>query len=186
MCLAAGARDGWITSRLLLAALLVAAAAALVGCTSTAPAAAPAAPPAPTAAPTPVPTAAPAPPSGPYARIVTAAGRQLYVKLEVADTPQARATGLSNRPSLPGDAGMLFVFPADQQAAFWMKDTLIPLSIAFISSEGRIVEIQDMERLSEDLHRPALPYRYALEVNQGFFKKNEVSPGDRVEFHLRA
>ncbi len=121
-------------------------------------------------------------PTAPSAQITTAAGRQVVVRLEVADTPETRATGLSRRPSLPEDAGMLFVFPADGQAAFWMKDTLIPLSIAFISAEGRILEIRDMERLSEDLHRPAQPYRYALEVNQGFFKRNGVSAGDRVEF----
>ncbi|MHB1161268.1 MAG: DUF192 domain-containing protein [Chloroflexota bacterium] len=123
-------------------------------------------------------------PAAPAARITTASGRQVAVRLEVADTPETRATGLSRRPSLPEDAGMLFVFPADGQAAFWMKDTLIPLSIAFISAEGRILEIQDMERLSEELHRPAQPYRYAMEVNQGFFKRNEINAGDRVEFQL--
>ncbi|MGE5617638.1 MAG: DUF192 domain-containing protein [Sphingomonadaceae bacterium] len=118
------------------------------------------------------------------ARITTASGRQVQVRLEVADTPESRAMGLSRRPSLAEDAGMLFVFPSDGVAAFWMKDTLVPLSIAFISADGRILEIQDMERLSEELHRPAQPYRYALEVNQGFFDKNGIKAGDRVEFQL--
>lgn len=104
--------------------------------------------------------------------------------LEVADTPESRATGLSKRSSLPENAGMLFVFPSDGQAPFWMKDTWIPLSIAFISSDGRIVDIQDMQPMAEDLHRPAQPYRYALEVNQGFFEKNGVSTGDRVDLQL--
>ena len=92
--------------------------------------------------------------------------------------------GLSKRESMPEQAGMLFVFPTDQQGAFWMKDTLIPLSIAFISADGRILEIQDMQPLSEELHIPASPYRYALEVNQGFFGKNEVNAGDTAEFVL--
>ncbi len=118
------------------------------------------------------------------ARITTAGGKQVVVRTEVADTSESRSVGLSRRPSLPEDAGMLFVFPGEDQAAFWMKDTLIPLSIAFIASDGRILEIQDMEPLSEALHRPAQRYRYALEVNQGFFKKNEVNAGDRVEFQL--
>ena len=77
---------------------------------------------------------------------------------------------------------MLFVFSSDQQAAFWMKDTFIPLSIAFIAADGRILEIQDMQPLSTDLHRPPSAYRYALEVNQGFLKS--VKAGDRVEFQL--
>lgn len=104
--------------------------------------------------------------------------------LEVADTPESRAVGLSKRSSLPVDAGMLFVFPSDDQAPFWMKDTWIPLSIAFISAGGRIVDLQDMQSMTEELHRPAQPYRYALEVNQGFFKKNGVNAGDRVELQL--
>jgi uncharacterized protein len=124
------------------------------------------------------------PPSPPYASIVTASGKQLYVKLEVADTPQSMATGLMNRTYLAPDAGMVFVFPADDQVPFWMKDTLIPLSIAFVASNGTIVEIQDMQPETEDLHRPAKPYRYALEVNQGYFGNNGVSAGDKIEFQL--
>lgn len=79
---------------------------------------------------------------------------------------------------------MLFVFQQDQGGAFWMKNTLIPLSIAFIAADGSIVDIQDMQPLSEDLHRPSRPYRYALEVNQGFFRDNGLGPDSRVEFHL--
>ena len=108
----------------------------------------------------------------------------MTVRLEVADTPESRAIGLSHRPSLPAGDGMLFVFPSDDRAPFWMKDTLIPLSIAFISSDGRILDIQDMQQMTEDLHRPAQPYRYALEVNQGFFKNSGVKAGDRVELQL--
>ena len=129
-------------------------------------------------------SAAAATPSPPSACITTAGGRTVLLKLEVADTAERRSVGLSRRESLPEDAGMLFVFPGDQQAAFWMKDTLIPLSIAFVSADGIILEIQDMEPLSEELHRPSRSYRYALEVNQGFFVRNGVAVGDKVEFEL--
>lgn len=130
-------------------------------------------------------TASPAAtPGAAYATITTGDGRRVRVRLEVAATPESRAVGLSRRQSLPEDAGMLFVFPSDGQAAFWMKDTSIPLSIAFISAEGRILEIQDMDALSEELHRPAQPYRYALEVNRSFFRRSGVTVGDTVEFHL--
>ena len=79
---------------------------------------------------------------------------------------------------------MLFVFPEDTQVPFWMKDTLIPLSIAFISAAGSIVEIQDMQPQTENLHYPAKLYRYAIEANQGYFRSNRIVAGDRVEFQL--
>jgi uncharacterized membrane protein (UPF0127 family) len=120
----------------------------------------------------------------PYARIATASGKQVNIKLEIADTPSTRETGLMNRNSLPADSGMLFVFPSDILAAFWMRNTLIPLSIAFISADGTIINIQDMQPLSESLHAPATMYRYALEANLGFFKDNGVIAGDRAEFQL--
>lgn len=118
------------------------------------------------------------------ARIQTAAGGPVEIQLEVADTPESRSMGLSRRPSLPEGSGMLFIFVVDQQGPFWMKDTLIPLSIAFIAADGRILEIQDMAPMTEELHRPAQSYRYALEVNQGFFSRNGVNPGDQVEIQL--
>ncbi|KKM61697.1 hypothetical protein LCGC14_1529160, partial [marine sediment metagenome] len=92
-----------------------------------------------------------------------------------------RGRGLMDREELPEDGGMLFVFLGDTQAAFWMKDTLIPLSIAFIAADGTILDVQDMEPLSEDAHRPPEPYRYALEVNQGWFREHGLGRGDRVE-----
>ena len=108
----------------------------------------------------------------------------MYLRLEVADTAETMTRGLMGRRSMPEDSGMIFVFAGDQRTPFWMKDTLIPLSIAFISSDGRILEMQEMQPLSEDLHQPSFPYRYALEVNQGFFDRNGVSVGDRVELQL--
>ncbi len=122
--------------------------------------------------------------SGATARFTNSAGKQVVVRMEIADTEPAREAGLSKRSSLAEDAGMLFVFPSDTQAAFWMKDTWIDLSIAFISADGRVVDIQDMTRMTEDVHAPARAYRYALEVNQGFYKKNGINTGDRVELQL--
>lgn len=122
--------------------------------------------------------------SGAVARITNSAGNQVVVRMEIADTEPAREAGLSKRPSLAEDAGMLFVFPSDIQAAFWMKDTWIDLSIAFIAADGRIVDIQDMTRMTQDTHMPPRPYRYALEVNKGFYQNNGINPGDRVDLQL--
>jgi uncharacterized membrane protein (UPF0127 family) len=76
---------------------------------------------------------------------------------------------------------MLFVYDHEQVLSFWMKDTLIPLSIAYIDVEGRIVDIQDMQPLDETSHPSAKPAQYALEVNQGFFEGRGVMVGDMVE-----
>src|SRR5215203_7432784 len=85
------------------------------------------------------------------------------------------------REALAEDAGMLFIFDQEQPLSFWMKDTLIPLSIAYIDGSGTIVDIQDMQPLDETLHPSATPARYALEVNQGFFGERGVTVGDTVE-----
>ena len=99
----------------------------------------------------------------------------------MAAGPAERARGLMQRPTMAEDAGMLFVFPADTDGPFWMKDTLIPLSIAFIAADGTIVNVQDMQPQTTDLHAPGARYRYALEVNQGYFARAGVKTGDRVE-----
>lgn len=116
--------------------------------------------------------------------IVNSAGERVAVPVEIADTDEERQTGLMGRTALPEDAGMLFVFGAEQQLSFWMKDTLIPLSIAFIDSEGRIVDIQDMQPLDEAPHPSAAPAQYALEVNQGFFGARGIQVGDTVELPI--
>lgn len=113
--------------------------------------------------------------------IINSAGERVEVPVEVADTEDERQTGLMGRAALPEDAGMLFVFDSEQQLSFWMKDTLIPLSIAFMDSEGRIVDIQDMQPLDETPHLSAEPAQYALEVNQGFFAAWGIQVGDWVE-----
>lgn len=109
----------------------------------------------------------------------------MTIEVEVAATPEQFQTGLMNRKSLPEMRGMLFdfsVYGGSVNIPFYMKNTFIPLSIAFISRDGRIVDIQDMEPLSEALHYPSATYQYALEVNQGWFQKYGIKVGDTVKF----
>jgi hypothetical protein len=85
--------------------------------------------------------------------------------------------------SLPPDEGMLFVFEREQILSFWMKNTPLPLSVAFIDRKGRIVEIRRMEPLDEDTrHTSRRPAMYALEMNAGWFQEHQVKVGDSVEF----
>jgi uncharacterized protein len=114
--------------------------------------------------------------------IETATG-EFEVPVEVADSPEEREVGLMDRKSLPADAGMLFVFEEDTASGFWMKNTLVPLSIAFVDSEGTIVSILDMEPCEADpceIYNPGVVYRSALEVNQGAFDDWGVQVGDRL------
>ena len=116
----------------------------------------------------------------PALHITTVGGSDVVVYVEVATTPEQHQRGLMGRASMPADQGMVFDFGGETQTSFWMKDTLIPLSIAWFTHDGVIVDIQDMEALSEDLHTPRAPYWYALEVNKGFFADHGVKPGDKV------
>lgn len=109
---------------------------------------------------------------------VEAKGARIYV--EIADTPEARAEGLMFRPSLPEDRGMLFVFPEPQTLAFWMRNTSIPLSIAYIDRDGTVLEIHDMEPYSLESVSSRQPALYALEVNRGTFEGLGIEPGDRL------
>jgi uncharacterized membrane protein (UPF0127 family) len=102
------------------------------------------------------------------------------LEVEVAATPAARSRGLMNRKSLPEERGMLFIFPDEQPLSFWMRNTTIPLSIAFASASGRIVRIADLEPLSEALVPSGAPARFALEVNRGWFERHGVSEGDAI------
>ncbi|HEX5849018.1 MAG TPA: DUF192 domain-containing protein [Rubrobacter sp.] len=110
-------------------------------------------------------------------------GEKVEVRVEIADDPLERERGLMNRTSLGEDRGMLFVFPKEQPLSFWMKDTKIPLSIAYIDSEGRITDILDMKPLDDEPphYTSSEPVMYALEVNQGFFDERGVEVGDQVE-----
>jgi uncharacterized membrane protein (UPF0127 family) len=112
--------------------------------------------------------------------LLGADGGAASLRVEVADEPAEWSRGLMFRTELAEDAGMLFVFPSDVDYPFWMQNTPIPLSIAFIDADGRIVDIQDMAPESADLHVPAAPYRYALEANQGYFARHRIAVGDRA------
>jgi uncharacterized protein len=115
--------------------------------------------------------------------IDASSGEKVKVGVEIADDTSERGLGLMYRTALAEDRGMLFVFPGEERLSFWMKNTLIPLSIAFIDSEGRIVDIQDMKPLDDDppSYVSAKPAKYALEVNQGFFEERGIKVGDRAE-----
>jgi uncharacterized membrane protein (UPF0127 family) len=112
--------------------------------------------------------------------LVGADGASATVRVEVADEPAEWGRGLMYRPALAEDAGMLFVFPSDVDYPFWMQNTPIALSIAFVAADGEIVDLQDMEPDSTELHVPAAPYRYALEVNRGYFARHGLKVGDRA------
>lgn len=112
--------------------------------------------------------------------VTNSAGEEVKVKVEIADEEEEYEQGLMDRESLCENCGMLFVYEEDVTYGFWMKDTQILLSIAFISHNGTIIDIQQMEPETTDIHSPGDPYRYALEVNQGFFEDNEISVGDTV------
>lgn len=125
--------------------------------------------------------------------VVTACGAQALPKVdievaghalrvEVADEPEERRVGLMNRRRLGEDRGMIFVFETESRHSFWMKNTRIPLSIAFIASDGTIRQIEDMEPLSLDPVESRRSVPYALEVNQGWFERRGIEVGDRVVF----
>jgi len=113
--------------------------------------------------------------------LIDAAGERAELAVELARTAAERGRGLMFREEMADGRGMLFVFDRETKAGFWMKDTKIPLSIAFVAGDGTILETQDMAPLSQELHRPAQAYRYALEVNQGWFARHGLGSGDRVE-----
>ena len=102
--------------------------------------------------------------------------------VEVPKTPQEKAQGLMGRKQLGENEGMLFIFETEDYHSFWMKNTLIPLSIAFIDREGRILRIVDMEPLSLESHPPPRPILYALEMKKGWFSTNGIKMGDVLRF----
>ena len=106
--------------------------------------------------------------------------RFFQVTAELAQTPDQRATGLMGRKSLPLNHGMLFVFERPDRQCFWMRNTPLPLTIAFIDDAGRIVNFADMTPFSEESHCAAQPVRFALEMEQGWFKKRGVLVGDTI------
>lgn len=120
-------------------------------------------------------------------QIRTAGGTIELENLQVARTPEAQARGLMGRTSLSRDGGMAFLFGGETTAAFWMKDTLIPLSILFWQSDGRIIDILDMRPCRADpcpVYRASAPYVGAIEMNRGAFERLGVEVGDTLEYRL--
>ncbi|MGP1678613.1 MAG: DUF192 domain-containing protein [Burkholderiales bacterium] len=103
------------------------------------------------------------------------------IHAEVAGTPATRSQGLMRRKAMAQGAGMLFLFDESATHCMWMKNTLIPLSVAFIDERGQIVNIADMQPLDETSHCASRPARYALEMNQGWFKKRGIVRGAVIQ-----
>jgi len=127
------------------------------------------------------------PPGSPeFARgrvLIDTEGNSVLLDVDVAETDEQRAFGLMHRESLPEDEGMLFVFFEDSTSAFTMRNTLIPLSIAFFDVEGEVLKILDMEPCEAEpcpSYDPGVTYRGALEVNQGAFEEWDVKVGDDI------
>jgi len=102
------------------------------------------------------------------------------IRAAVARTPEQRQTGLMYRREMAQHEGMLFVFDTAAPQCFWMKDTLLPLSIAFLADDGTVVNIDEMRPQTLDSHCSAKPVRYVLEMNQGWFAKRGIGPGYRL------
>lgn len=102
------------------------------------------------------------------------------IDAQVAAAPEQRMTGLMHRKEMPQHEGMLFVFEQPSQQCFWMKNTLLPLSIAFVEDDGTIVNIDEMKPQTLDSHCSAKPVRYVLEMNTGWFAKKGVKAGHKL------
>lgn len=106
--------------------------------------------------------------------------KDISVTVELAVNDETRARGLMHRDSMGIDDGMLFIYPTSKPRSFWMKDTKIPLSIAFIDPQGQIVKIAKMQPLNTATTKSIYPAKYALEMNQGWFERHGVRKGDSV------
>jgi hypothetical protein len=102
------------------------------------------------------------------------------IRAEVAADYGTRMTGLMHRASMPSNAGMLFIFDEATTHCMWMKNTLLPLSVAFIDEKGAIINVEDMEPQTEDSHCASRPARYALEMNRGWFAARGIKPGSHI------
>lgn len=99
------------------------------------------------------------------------------IEAEVVNTQESRMRGLMMRQSMPTHRGMLFVFDADARHCMWMKNTLLPLAVAFLDGQGRIINVEEMRPQTEDNHCAAKPARYALEMNAQWFSKRGLGAG---------
>ena len=113
-------------------------------------------------------------------RVKLSAGIHL-IDTQVAATPEQRSTGLMFRKDMPQSEGMLFVFEQASEQCFWMKNTLLPLTAAFVADDGTIVNLADMKPQTTDSHCSTQPVRYVLEMNQGWFARKGVKPGSKLD-----
>ena len=112
-------------------------------------------------------------------RIKLSAGMH-QIDAQVALTPEQRQTGLMHRKEMPQHEGMLFIFSQPTQQCFWMKNTLLPLTAAFVADDGTIVNLEDMKPQTTDPHCSAKPVRFVLEMNQGWFGKKGIKAGAKL------
>jgi uncharacterized membrane protein (UPF0127 family) len=112
-------------------------------------------------------------------RVHIAAGMH-QIDAQVARTYEQRMTGLMFRKEMPQHEGMLFVFDQPSVQCFWMKNTLLPLTAAFVADDGTIVNLADMKPQTEDSHCSAKPVRFVLEMNQGWFAKKGIKAGAKL------
>ena len=112
-------------------------------------------------------------------RIELSAGMH-RIEAQVAQTAQERQTGLMHRKEMPAQEGMLFIFDQPGQQCFWMKNTLLPLTAAFVADDGTIVNLADMKPQTEDSHCSAKPVRYVLEMHKGWFDKRALKAGTKL------
>jgi uncharacterized membrane protein (UPF0127 family) len=113
-------------------------------------------------------------------RVKLSAGMH-QIDAQLAQTPEQRTIGLMFRKAMPQHEGMLFVFEQPSQQCFWMKNTLLPLSAAFIDDKGTVVNVEEMKPQTLESHCSAKPVRYVLEMNQGWFARKGIRPGAKLE-----
>lgn len=111
---------------------------------------------------------------------VTGNGQSQKLTVELASTEPQREQGLMYRQSLDDSWGMLFLFPQEGMGGFWMKNTYVPLTIAYLAADGTVVDFKDGKPLDETVLTPSAPYRYVLEVNQGWFTRHGFGAGTKV------
>ncbi|HEX8350443.1 MAG TPA: DUF192 domain-containing protein [Hymenobacter sp.] len=116
-------------------------------------------------------------------RVKLSAGMH-QIDAQLAQTPQQRQIGLMMRKEMPQHEGMVFIFDQPSQQCFWMKNTLIPLTAAFVADDGTIVNLEDMKPQSLDSHCSVKPVRFVLEMNQGWFAKKGIKPGSKLKGSL--
>lgn len=112
---------------------------------------------------------------------ITLSAGMYKIQAEVARTPDERSTGLMFRQTMGTNEGMLFAFDEPGQQCFWMKNTLLPLSVAFIADDGQVVNIENMKPQTLDSHCSKKPVRFVLEMNDGWFAKRNIKPGFKLQ-----